>query len=651
VHALQCLRLIGAAAIIALPVALPSPAGALTSPVRVLDGPSPEIIDFGGVAMAPDGTGGVVYRKREDGRAHVYAVQLVDGMWGTPQRVDAGQRFDSSWPAVGAGSGGRLVVVWVQEFGTGSDRLFSASLDPGAKRFQAPIPIDLNIGEAAATYPSVAMNAGGTAYLAYRVLPSIVPDPNLPPGYVDADIRLQRYDGSFWSSLGQQADRNSAVPVRQPTAGNSPKVAVDVTGNGLVAWQEPDDDFVDRIWARRIFGQILGIPLLVSPQKWGDQPLRGPADQFSVDEAGFGQAAVAFRQQPGEGGTLKGTRVMVNEVPEAFSDTAAAFAGARIADGAGEAGPAQAPGPVSVGVARTGAFLATHGAGATTLAVEGSDDKVGAPSRLDSGGSTVASDPVTDLSADGAAVTAWKARVGGRSGIVVAERGSDQVSDVRAVSTPRAGPVSALALGGSGFGDALVGFLQGNQGQGAIAATVVDAPPSAFVVQTPVDFTNESRVPITWDVATNAIGRVRYSVTVDDETVAENLTSTRVRLGPDDLDDGVHQVAVIATDPSGQDTTSGAGAVQVDRSAPAVTITQRPRGSRRVRVTVSDGPSNEVAGMVRSATIIASGAGKPVKGKAKASFRYRRPGSYVITVKARDRAGNRTRVKRRVRVR
>lgn len=650
-HAHRCLRLIGAAAILALPAALPASAGALTSPVRVLDGPSPEIIDFGGVAMAPDGTGGVVYRKREGGRAHVYAAQLVDGAWGAPQRVDTGQRFDSSWPAIGAGNGGRLVVVWVQEFGTGSDRLFSASLDPGSKRFQGPIPIDLNVSEATATYPSVAMNGGGTAYLAYRVLPSLVPDPNLPPGYVDADIRLQRYDGSFWSALGQQADRNSAVPVRQPTGGNSPKVAIDVTGNGLVAWQEPDDDFIDRIWARRIFGQVLGIPLVASPQKWGDRPLRGPADQFSVDEAGFGQAAVAFRQQPGEGGALKGTRVMVNAIPEAFSEAAGAFSGARIADGAGDAGPAQAPGSVSVGVARTGAFLATHGAGTTTLSVEGGDDKVGGATRLDDGGSTVPGDPVTDLSADGAAVTAWKARVGGRSSVVVAERGSDGVSDVRAVSTPRAGPVSALALGGSGFGDAVVTFLQGNQNQGAIAATVVDAPPSAFVVQTPVDFTNETRVPISWDIATNAIGRVRYAVTVDDETVAENLTSTRVRLGPKDLEDGVHQVSVIATDPSGQDTTSSAGAVQVDRSAPRVTVIQRPRGSRRVRVSVGDGPTKEVSGMVRKATIIASGAGKSVKGKNKASFRYPRSGSYVITVKARDRAGNRTRVKRRVRVR
>ena len=62
----------------------------------------------------------------------------MNGKWRAPQRVDVGQSFDSSWPAIGAGNGGRLVVTWVHEFGFGTDRLFSASLDPGAHRFQAP---------------------------------------------------------------------------------------------------------------------------------------------------------------------------------------------------------------------------------------------------------------------------------------------------------------------------------------------------------------------------------------------------------------------------------------------------------------------------------------------------------------------------------
>ncbi len=52
-----------------------SPA-AVILPAVTIDGPSEEIVGFGGVAMAEDGTGGVVYLKRVDGVAHVFVVAL-----------------------------------------------------------------------------------------------------------------------------------------------------------------------------------------------------------------------------------------------------------------------------------------------------------------------------------------------------------------------------------------------------------------------------------------------------------------------------------------------------------------------------------------------------------------------------------------------
>src|SRR5690348_6192503 len=269
------------------------PARATISAAQTIDGRSDAIVEVGGVAMSQDGTGGIVYRKRVGGRAHIFAAQFSGDFWHAPQQVDVGQAFDSSWPTIGAGDGGRLVVTWVQEFGAGTDRLFSASLDPGASRFQAPVAVDLNVGEASGTYPSLAMNAGGNAYLAYRVQAEGRSDQNIIPGYLDMDTRVARYDGSLWSDLGSPADRNQSLPVRAPTAANSPKIGIDVAGNGLVAFQEPDEDFVDRVWARRIFGTTFGIPLLVSPQQYGGAPLRGDADAFSLDVAGFGEGAVA----------------------------------------------------------------------------------------------------------------------------------------------------------------------------------------------------------------------------------------------------------------------------------------------------------------------------------------------------------------------
>lgn len=629
-------------------LAMPAPAEAVVSPVQTVDGPSPDIVDLGGVAMAPDGTGGLVYVKRAGGRTHVFASQLVDGRWAAPRQVDAGQRFDSSWPVIGAANGGRLVVTWVQENGTNSDRMFYAVLDAGASRFQAPIVLDFNVGEATATFPSMAMNGAGQAYLAYRVPNGVGVNPAFPPGYLDYDVRLARFDGALWSVLGSAADRNPAAPVRQATDANAPEVGIDQTGTGLVAFQEPDDDFVDRIWARRIFGSSLGIPLIVSPQTYAGQPLRGPADAFSLDESGFGQGAVAFRQQPGSGSALPGPRIMVNAIPDAFVEQAAKFGAPRLADGGGSAPLPGQPGAPSVAVAPDGTFVSAYGLGTATVAVGGTEESLAPAERLDDGRSTVLGDPQVVVGSTGAAVATWKVRSGGRGAAAVQERGADGVPEVRALSAAVGGPVGALELAGSGLGDAALAFAQGNEGSLQVGAGVVDAPPAKFVVQTPIDFVNDERIAITWDPALNGIGRVSYKVTVDDEVVAEGLKGRQLRLGPDDLDDGVHTIAVVATDAADQDTTSDPAEIQVDRQAPRVVVSQKPKGGRRVTVKVSDGTGREVSGLVLSATRISFKGAKARKGRSSASTRFARPGRYSVTVSARDRAGNRLKARRRI---
>src|SRR5262245_50749675 len=97
-------------------LALPTPAGAELSPVHLVDGPSGAVVGVEDAAMAEDGTGGIVYLRKEGGRNHVFVVRFDDGAWSPPQRVDVGQQFDSSWARIAAGNGGRLLVTWVQEF-------------------------------------------------------------------------------------------------------------------------------------------------------------------------------------------------------------------------------------------------------------------------------------------------------------------------------------------------------------------------------------------------------------------------------------------------------------------------------------------------------------------------------------------------------
>ncbi|MDA0141973.1 PKD domain-containing protein [Solirubrobacter deserti] len=623
---------------------LPGTARASISSLTPIDGPSAEIVDFGGVAMAPDGTGGVVYRKRVDGRIHIFAAQFDSrGGWRAPQRVDNGQRFDSSWPAIGAGNGGRLVVAWVQEYGPSTDRLYSAALDPGARRFQPPVPIDLNVGESTGTWPSIAMAPSGNAFISYLAMQ--VPGAADPPGYARGELRGARYDGALWSGFGFPLNRNTAAPLRLPAAGATPRLTIDVQGNGLLAWQEPDDQFVDRVWARRIFGSgQVGIATLVSPATWEEQPLRAGVDQFSLDTAGFGQGAIAYRQLAAPGGPLPGPRIMLATIPEVSSPDAARFGAPRIVDGAGAAAPA-AVGPPSVAVDRVGDTATVFGLGQRSVLVGADDRTVNPPERLDDGRTSIPGTPVVDLAASGASVAAWQVRRGGAGGIGVSERRSDGVPTAQALTAPVGGIVSGFALAGSGLGDAIVGWAQGPESGPQIAAVVVDAPPDPFAVQTPVDWVRT--VPeLQWEVPAHAIGGVKYAVTVDDDTVAENLTRTKLALRSRNLDDGVQVVQVIAEDAGGQETTSRPAELKLDRRKPRVRV-QRFR-NRLVQVRVRDGARSSTSGADTGPASMRWGDGKRSSARRTASHRYAGGGPFTVTVRATDKAGNRVTTSKRV---
>lgn len=642
-----------------IPLMGPGAARAVISDAKLLDGPSGDVLQIGDAAMSEDGSGGVVYLKKVDGRSHVFAVQFRDGAWRSPQRVDVGQNFDSSWPRIGAGDGGRLVVTWVQEFGVESDRMYSATLEPGANSFQPPVPVDFNVGEATSTYPDLAMNRGGQAYLVYRVVTDT--SSSNPQGYVGADLRVARYGARLWSVLGTPIDRNASAPIRTPSAENAPEVGIDIQGQGVVAWQEPDDEFVDRVWVRRLFGTSVGIPIQASPSSWEGAPLRGPADAFALDVAGFGQAAVAFRQQPGQASKLTAPRLMVNEMPDVFSESAQKFTGPQLADG----GVLSALGPPSVAVDPRSLYLSGFSERSTTLLARGDEAALIGVTRVDEGGSSVPGDPLVDLAQTGAAVVAWVEQRGATGLVTAQERRADGVEEATVLSAPRGGEVEGLAMGGSGLGDAIVAWRQGSGDNAQIATAVVDAPPDPFLVLLPSGWQRKPRVKIAWDHSPNAIGGVRYSVSVDDEPVREGLRFLGALLKPDDLENGRHRIQIFATDDSGQETGSRVGTLRVDRRPPQVELR---REGRRVTVVVTDGGKKvastlrkrsvkvsfgERGGAAASASAAPKGKGRGKKAKAptvRVGHVYRGSGRFLVRVTARDRAGNRTKWSKAVRV-
>ncbi len=93
-------------ALLGLAVSLPAPAAAAIHAATTIDGPNEDIVAFGGVAMAEDGTGGLVYLKRYGGVAHVFISRYVSGAWQPPIEVDRAETYAASWPVIGAADGG-----------------------------------------------------------------------------------------------------------------------------------------------------------------------------------------------------------------------------------------------------------------------------------------------------------------------------------------------------------------------------------------------------------------------------------------------------------------------------------------------------------------------------------------------------------------
>jgi hypothetical protein len=619
------------------------------SPVAAIDGPSAEIVELGGAAMAADGTGGIVYRKRVEGRAHIFASQYVGDKWEAPQRVDVGEKFESSFPAIAAGEGGRLLVVWANHYSSTTDGLFSATMDPGSTGFQPPVPVDLNIGQATGTYPSVAMDLSGDAYVSYRVITAVSgpSTPNIPPGYVQDEIRMAHFDGQYWSSFGQPLNRDVNQPVPQPTALNSPQVAIDLTGEGLLAWQEPDDNFINRIYARRIFGLVPGNILDVSPTTYNGHPLNGAADELSLDFAGFGEGAIAWRQEPAPGSGFTHPRVFVGEIPSSFSPKGSAFGIAKPVEGpAGGEGLPEGVGPLSMAVDAEGAFDVGYGTGDQSFDGNGSETALGTPIRLDTG-SEVPGNPVLTRADDGALAAAWKVQVHGAGGVAVLERRADGTPNRAIVAAPHGGAVQQLDLGVSHRGDAIFAFLQGNGANAQIAAVVVRAPPGEFVTDAPNGWVKAARIPLQWEVPLAGAGKITYSILVDDREVVENVSGDEYLLNREQLPDGVHSIQVEAADSLGQVVDSVPGTIKVDRTPPRARVhAQGPS----VTVSVGDGPKGEASGVKLGSVKVSFGDGHSGGARKTLRHSYSHAGTYTIVVSAADNAGNKMTVRKVVRV-
>src|SRR5438067_8531259 len=121
-------------------LALSVGAGASVIPGQAIDGPDANIVDFGGIARAPDGSGALAYTKTVGGVDHLFVARLVNGAWQAPAQVDGALPGPSSRPSVAAGNGGRVVVTFLN--GAAPQKALESVIAASAASAFQLVPID-----------------------------------------------------------------------------------------------------------------------------------------------------------------------------------------------------------------------------------------------------------------------------------------------------------------------------------------------------------------------------------------------------------------------------------------------------------------------------------------------------------------------------
>jgi hypothetical protein len=640
-------RFLAATALVAVAISLVGVATAkavILAPTTV-DGPAAGISEFGGVAMAADGTGGLVYTKLVEGATHVFACRYDGNRWSAPIRIDGSLPYGASEPRVSADRNGRLLVVWETQTATVQGKLqmglYSAGLGPGAGEFSLPLLVDPNVGSGSGVAPAVAGVSSGKATVAYRVITETfgpgkeIKVPQLHPGDVLAEIRVARLSGDHWSRLGA-VNRSLTISMRPPTALNGPRVAIGATGNAVVAWQEPDQSGAARIWVRRIFASSLGPPIQASPGTWEGQQVSGEADAFSLGVTQFDQARIVSRVAAGGSSALP--RLFLGTLEPNYKAGGTKLNGPIMVGGGSIPLPAANLGAPAVAAGGTGGgegqMRIAFATGSEVQQV-GADGKAGLSNLGTLGAPPPAAtgEVVATVGAAGEGVTAYVADGPlGLPVVAVRQEFADGGAQTGSLSGDVEGPISQLSVGGTEAGDALIGFREGEPGGYEIVADRVSAPPTIFTLRAPKRWIRPSQVLLRWERAPSTVGGVTYSVVVDGRVIRGALEKLKLRPRPALLGTGIRRVKVIATDSLGGQVVTAPAKLKVDGEPPLARVSAR--GTLAV-VHLTDRQS----GVQRASCRFGDGS-KVVRALRLCKHTYQAPGRYPIVVRERDRAGN-----------
>ena len=583
-------------------------ARAALAPPATIDGPSPDIVALGGVALAPDGGGAIVYRKLAGGAPHVYASLESSGVWAPALQVDTGVSAGAATAAVAVSDGGRVAVVWVA-----AGTLYGAVRAGAGAAFSAPQAI-----AAATGVPALGMGISGTAYVAFTVGDG-----------AGSDIDVARADRTSTSFVPLAAPLNPA-PVALASAGGGPSITVAADATAVVAWAQSEADGSTHVFVRRASaaGPSPVLDDATAPSLEG--LAGGSADSPSLGvEYDASVAWVAFRETLGGFSRLLVSELLGDELrPPVLADSLGTAAG-----------PASALAP----------SLAVNGNGGGLLAGETAPGNEVAVAELGGRANPFAWSPGTIVSAAVQPLAPQPLAALSPSGegavVAVPAAGALAASLFHAgavsgaplpLSTAALGPVLAADGFGAGAddrGDLLVGFVAGAPGALSVAAqpiVVAPGPPRATGAEL---WIAQRRPVLHWRPAADSWVTRTYSVYLDGTRVA--TTSATSYTPASDVPDGRHSWKVVATDALGQSATSSVRRLLIDAATPSVRLVVSG-GRKAGKQIVFQIQAAAISG-IRSVSLHYGDGGATTAPDSTHAFA--KPGRYPVTVTVLDRAG------------
>jgi hypothetical protein len=600
----------------------------VAAPARVLDGPSSAIAGLSGLSVARDGTGGLVYLKQVAGVEHVFVSALVRGVFQAPVVLDGGLGGTSSQPVIAAGNGGMLLAAFIN-----SGALYVVTRASGAEPYGAPAAL---LG--GASNPALALSNSGKGYLAFAA-----------PGAGGHDVRTAYYYQGRWALESAPLD---AVPADDAGAGvGSVQVAVAGDGVAIVAWGEAGHIYSRRIWgtAPSVVYEPADVPSLAGLREVSaDQPRVGVGGDSSY-------ADVAFREVLSSG-FVQSSRVLERRLRGSKFDSLAAADGLSTPGAGGASAPAVAIDEYGQGLV-TSTRLGSNQLFAMTLANNGAAQGV---QRVDSAVNLAPPYAVPTRAGYHDGLIAWQQRPGSTGVPEIRARfynGSGFEPEI-VLSSPALGPAAAasgLAAAGDITADVAVAWVQGTGSRTQIVATQLYQPPGAFGPRRALSYARTHHPRLTWSPPRAPWGPLSYAVSLDGILVGQ--TGANALVAPVPLADGPHALQVTAVNPAGLQSNSRPATVWVDTVAPRLRLTlagrRRARGRLRVHAAYTDAPPGEppsaASGIARVVVRWGDGTSSQIgPGGHGAAHAYPRAGHYRLTVFATDRAGNTTRVVRRL---